>query len=80
MGQEMFFVVEPTVNPLVYKVNLSWLEPVDGSIALQVWNLLQKWMTTNDCVPYGTLSSGTTSIAAQVIVKRRFGDLKNSSP
>ena len=76
----MVFDVKPTVNPLVYIVSASWQENVAGSIALQVWNLLQMWLTTNDCVPNGNVETKPTSITVQVIVKRRMGNPKNESP
>lgn len=76
----MVFDVKATVNPLVYIVSVRWREDVPGSITLQVWNLLQKWMVTNDCVQNGSVATSPTSITANVIVKRRFGNPKNDSP
>jgi hypothetical protein len=76
----MVFDVRTTVNPLVYIITVSWQETVPGTIALLVWNLLQIWLTTNDCAPNGGVGTSGTSITAQVAVKRRMGDPKNESP
>lgn len=80
LGQPMVFDVKATVNPLVYTVTASWQESVAGSIALQVWNLFQMWLTTNDCVQNGSVQTSPTSITVQVVVKRRMGNPKNESP
>lgn len=76
----MVFDVRPTVNPLVYIVKASWPERVAGHITLQIWNLFQKWLVTNDCVPNGNVATEPTSITVQVVVKRRLGNPKNDSP
>jgi len=76
----MVFDVQPTVNPLVYKVTVTWPEKVAGSLSNQVWNLMQMWMTTNDCVQNGGVILTGTSLTAQIIVKRRMGNPKNESP
>jgi len=76
----MLFDVRPTVNPLVYTVFISWREPLSGSIVLKVWNLMQKWLTKNDCIPNGSVDTKPLSILIHVIVKRRFGNPKDESP
>lgn len=76
----MLFDVRPTVNPLLYTIKLTWSERVSGLISNQVWNLLQMWLTTNECVPNGNVSSEDTSLTVIVIVKRRMGNPKNESP
>jgi hypothetical protein len=76
----MVFDVQPTVNPLVYKATMVWRENVAGTIALQVWNLLQRWLVTNDCVPNGSVVTTPTSLTVHIIVKRRLGDPKDVSP
>lgn len=76
----MVFDVKATVNPLVYKVSVVWQENVTGTISLQVWNLLQRWIVTNDCVQNGRADMHATSVSTHIIVKRRFGNPKDESP
>jgi hypothetical protein len=76
----MFFDVKMTVNPLVYRVKVSWVEAISGTLAFQVWNLLQRWLATNDCVPDGRVSPQPTSLTVLVVVKRRMGNPKDESP
>lgn len=80
LGQQMVYDVRATVNPLVYKLRVEWPEDVKSSIGLQVWNLLQKWIVTNDCVQNGGVELTSTSLKAQIIVKRRNGNPKDISP
>jgi len=76
----MVFDVKPTVNPLVYTVSIKWVEDLPGSLVLKVWNLMQRWLTKNDCVPNGQATISPTSLTINVIVKRRLGNPKNESP
>jgi len=80
LGQPIVFDVKTTVNPLVYKLLLNWEEAVPGPITLQIWNLLQRWIAMNDCVPNGTADTHSNSLTIHVIVKRRFGNPKDESP
>lgn len=80
LGQQMVYDVKPTVNPLVYKLKVEWPEDVKSSIGLQIWNLLQKWVVTNDCVSNGSVDLKPTSLRVDIIVKRRNGNPKDVSP
>jgi len=51
-----------------------------GDLVLKVWNLMQKWIVKNDCVPNGKVATSSTSIVANIIIKRRLGNPKNDSP
>jgi hypothetical protein len=55
LGQGIVSEVEKSVNQLTYTVTLSWREPVRVDLAMQVWNLFQKWATVNDTAPQGRL-------------------------
>ena len=80
MGQGVSHSFQPSVNPLVYIVKLSWTEPVSGKIINNVWNLLQGWAAKNDCVPEGDVETTPTSLVTKVIVKRRMGPPRDDSP
>ena len=79
LDQQILFEWKKSVNPLVYTVKFTWAESISGNFLLQVWNLLQKWLIKNDCIPNG-VSTSPTSITLDVGVKRRFGSPKDESP
>lgn len=76
----MVYEVVGTVNPLVYGLKLYWPEKVNGKVALEIWNIFQKWLTKNNCVPGNAVSIKPTSLVVQVIVKRKMGNEQNESP
>jgi hypothetical protein len=80
VGQDVTLRLEPTVNPLVYTLKLSWKEPLGGKIVGGVWNLFEKWAVKNDAATSGGVEVSTTGMRMSVVAKRRNGPSKNETP
>jgi hypothetical protein len=91
LDQGMTSQVYNTVNRLVYKVAVTWSEPVPNNDALQVWNLFQKWATVNSSTPSGRVNFDhalhpvrnevlARGFSVEVHLKERLGHPKDSSP
>ena len=80
MDQNLSYSLKPSVNPLMYSLKVSWATPVSGEILGGVWNLLQIWITKNDAISVGTVSTTPTSMALTIGIKRRLGSPKNACP
>lgn len=80
IGQNVTYKLDSTVNPLVYKIQLSWKEPTGAKIAGGVWNLFEKWVSKNDADTSGGVEIGPTGMAMHLVTKRRLGPPKDSVP
>jgi hypothetical protein len=91
LGQTIAYEVVPTVNALTYKIQLSWREPVRINLAVQVWNLFQKWAAANGTSPQGQLetrfevnplvhSKRVENFTVTVRLRERLGHPKDSRP
>ncbi len=72
--------INPTVNPLLYKIQIQFGQPLSGSSKVLIWNLFQIFAAKNDVVPQGKLDTSPTLIEVQVILKQRLGFPKNRHP
>jgi hypothetical protein len=80
LDQQIFYTLEPTVNPLVFTIRLRWEQGVSGKLVMGVWNLLQIWIHKNNCETYGKVNTGSTSLAAHIVTKMRLGPPKDENP
>jgi hypothetical protein len=80
IDQQMVYDLKPTVNPLVYSLKLSWTTALSGKLINGVWNLFEKWATHNDVTTNGKVDTDPRSMTIGVVIKRRFGNPKDSAP
>jgi hypothetical protein len=91
LDQGMVAEVFKTVNQLTYKVFIKWTEPIPMAHALQVWNLFQKWASTNNSTPSGRVEFqeypdplrkgvGIKGFVVEVHIRERLGHPKLNSP
>jgi len=80
LGQSITFNLGPTVNPLVYKLKLSWSEPVGGKLSTNIWNVLQGWIAKNEAVSDGKVENTPTTLQVSIGIRRRFGVPKRVAP
>lgn len=91
LDQRLRFQVYPTVNALVYRVRIDWMEPIKPETAMRVWNLFQKWAGANESTPSGRvewrnlphpMSGENLSFGFQVDIhlRERLGHPKNTHP
>ena len=91
LGQGIVSEVSTGVNQLTYRVKVSWREPVKMSLALQVWNLFQKWAGVNKTAPQGQLdfeyqkdflasAPGVIGFTATVQLRERLGPPPDERP
>ena len=80
LGSSVKYEVNTTVNPLVFRVRILFMEKVSGRNTMLVWNLFQMYASANDSIPVGKVSSDGGELVAEIIIKRRFGPKKDSHP
>jgi len=79
LGQNMSYRLESSVNPLVYKLKLTWPEPVSGELITGIWNVLQGWVSKNEAVAEGGVRTTPNSMSAAIVIRRRFGVPKKAA-
>lgn len=69
-----------TVNPLVYKVRISFGDLLSGKQMLLVWNLFQQYAAKNEAIPQGRLEQEGSQMTSPVIIRRRLGIPRDEHP
>ena len=79
-GTKILLDLTPTVNPLIYRVILTWEETPSPKVSLGAWNIFQSWAAKNDCVPHGKTERTPCVKAFTIIIKRRLGPDREDLP
>ena len=80
LGSPVTVTTKPTVNPLVYCVEITFSESLPHKVMLPLWNVAQQWMAKNDAGPSGKADLSPTMLRFNVAVKQRKGLPKNNTP
>ena len=72
--------IERTVNPLVYKVSLTFEPALVPKTMMLVWNLFQKYASANESIMQGRPSMDGRRLTVDVGIRRRLGEAKNKHP
>lgn len=80
LGTGVHVKINPTVNPLLFKLQFDFSEAQPGERMGMIWNLIQQYAAKNETVPQGNVSIEDRSLTTQVAVKRRLGLPRNARP
>ena len=82
----MSYRAEPTVNPLVFNVHVTFGEDVTGKRRMLVWNLLESWAAKNEASIVSQENDSPSrrprerELVAAVAIKRLTGIPKDMHP
>lgn len=68
------------VNPLLHTIVFKFGQEQDGKARMQIWNLIQLYMTKNDAFPQGSPSLEPSKFVIKVGVKTRRGPARDDAP
>ena len=79
-GAKVQFRLDPTVNPLTYKLTLHFSEVQSGKQLLLLWNLLQQYAARNDAVLSQKAQLEPARIITTVLLRQRLGLPRSDVP
>jgi hypothetical protein len=71
---------QPTVNPLVYAVKITFGENPSSKNRVLLWNLIQKYASKNEAILQGRVRYENSALYFDVGVKYRLGWAKDVDP